>query len=113
MVSGSRQRNSTAPLAHGVRSRTQIMVGTNTISIATTVSTASDSDVMIAWYSASSANRLAHAASVRPPWIRLRVEKSAIAYSGNRKNAPNTHPQCSARHPGHRSHLAVRRISRL
>ena len=48
MVSGSRQRNSTAPLAHGVRSRTQIMVGTNTISIATTVSTASDSDVMIA-----------------------------------------------------------------
>ena len=30
---------------------------------------------------------------VRPPAIRLRVEKSAIAYSGNRKNRPRRHPQ--------------------
>jgi hypothetical protein len=48
MVSGSRHRNSTKPLAHGVRSRTQIIVGTRTSSIATTVSTASSSEITIA-----------------------------------------------------------------
>ena len=35
MVSGSRQRNSTSPLAQGTRSRTQIIVGTSSASIST------------------------------------------------------------------------------
>ena len=76
------------PLAHGVRSRTQIIVGTSISSIATTVKTASSNEITIDWYSASSATRFVHACMVRPPAIRLRVEKSAIAYSGNRKNTP-------------------------
>ena len=48
MVNGSRHRNSTSPLAHGARSRTQIIVGTSSTSIATTVNTASNSDITIA-----------------------------------------------------------------
>ena len=35
------------PLAHGVRSRTQIIVGTSIRSIATTVKTASSSEITI------------------------------------------------------------------
>ena len=37
------------PLAQGARSRTQIIVGTNTNSIATTVKTASSNEITIAW----------------------------------------------------------------
>jgi hypothetical protein len=49
IVSGRRQRNSTGLRAHGVRSRTQIMVGTRMASIAITVKTASSSDIRMAW----------------------------------------------------------------
>ena len=49
------------PLAHGARSRTQIIVGTSSTSIATTVSTASSSEITIAWYSASSVTRFGQA----------------------------------------------------
>ena len=35
------------PLAHGVRSRTQIIVGTSSSSIATTVKTASSKEITI------------------------------------------------------------------
>ena len=67
------------PLAQGVRSRTQIIVGTSTTSITTTVNTASSKDTTIALYSASSAIRFFQAAAVRPLPRRLRVLKSAIA----------------------------------
>ena len=48
MVSGSRQRNSTSRAARGTRSRTQIIVGTRSTTMPTTVSTARVSDVVIA-----------------------------------------------------------------
>ena len=54
------------PLAHGARSRTQIIVGTSSTSISTTVKTASSSEITIAWYSASSATRFFHACHGAP-----------------------------------------------
>ena len=78
IVSGSRHRNSTSPLAHGTRSRTQIIVGTSSTSISTTVNTASSSDDHDR-LSASSATRFFQAARCARRRCRLRVVKSAIA----------------------------------
>ena len=47
-VSGSRQRNSTVRDSLGTRSRTQIMVGTSSTTISSTVSTASSSEETMA-----------------------------------------------------------------
>ena len=48
IVSGSRQRNSISPLAQGARRRTQIIVGTSSTSMTTTVNSASSRETMIA-----------------------------------------------------------------
>ena len=58
-VSGSRQRNSTVRDSSGTRSRTQIIVGTSSATISSTVSTASSSEETIAWRRSSSRNRVA------------------------------------------------------
>ena len=47
-VSGSRHRNSTTRETPGTRSRTQIIVGTSSTTISTTVRRASSSEEMIA-----------------------------------------------------------------
>ena len=47
IVSGSRQRNSMSCLARGTRRRTQIIVGTSSTTISTTVNSASSSEAMM------------------------------------------------------------------
>ena len=113
MVSGSRQRNSTIRAAPGTRSRTQIIVGTSSTTMPTTVSRASSSDVVIASVIVGSSARARQASPVRSPVAGIVVLKSSSARSGSTKYAAKTSSssQRSTRHvraPGHDSHLDVR-----
>ena len=86
MVSGSRQRNSIARAARGTRSRTQIIVGTSSTTISTTVNSASSSDATIdgAQVLVGDHERPVvpgAAGSAAGTW----VEKSNIASSGTKK----------------------------
>ena len=107
------------PLAHGVRSRTQIIVGTSSSSIATTVKTASSSEITIDWYSASSATRFVHACSGAPAGDQVAGGEVGHRVQREQEEQPERHPQRRAkdlaaqRGAPHRSHLAVRRTSAL
>ena len=93
MVSGSRQRNSISRVAPGTRSRTQIIVGTSSTTMPTTVSRASSSDVVIASVMVGSWKSACQAAPVRSLVIGSLVLKFSSARSGIAKKAPNAMQQ--------------------
>ncbi len=86
MVRGSRQRNSTSRVARGTRSLTQIIVGTSSTTMPTTVSAASISEVTIARVMVGSSARLRQASRDQSPVAVSCRLKSASASSGSTKN---------------------------
>ena len=86
MVSGRRQRNSTVRDIPGTRRRTQIIVGTSSATIRTTVKTASSRDETMASRRSSFSTRATQASEVRPVASPLaRVLKSSIESRGSAK----------------------------